>query len=58
MNIKDITEETGWDLVEILKKVNSLPHVTEEVTLESLQSMNKEEFVNFLLGKKGDDLYE
>ncbi|WP_268745391.1 hypothetical protein [Staphylococcus agnetis] len=34
MNIKDITEETGWDLVEILKRVNSFPRVTETITEE------------------------
>lgn len=58
MDIKEIIDETGWSLIEILKRINSFPYVTEEVTLESLQNMNKEEFVKFLLGKKGGDLYE
>lgn len=50
MNIKDITEETGWDLVEILKRVNSSPRVTETITEEELKNMTKEEFSNLLSG--------
>ncbi|MCO4357977.1 hypothetical protein BU586_12535 [Staphylococcus agnetis] len=50
MNIKDITEETGWDLVEILKRVNSFPRVTETITEEELKNMTKEEFSDLLSG--------
>ncbi|NHM91451.1 MULTISPECIES: hypothetical protein [Staphylococcus] len=56
MNIKDITEETGWDLVEILKRVNSFPFVTEEITIKSLENMTKEEFKKFLLGRTWEDI--
>ncbi|WP_157947799.1 hypothetical protein [Staphylococcus chromogenes] len=58
MDIKEILDETGWSLIEILKRINSFPYVTEKITEDSLSNMTKEEFMKFLLGKKGDDLSE
>ena len=58
MDIKEILDETGWSLNEILKRLNSFPYVTEKITEDSLNNMTKEEFMEFLLGKKGDDLCE
>ncbi|WP_194746177.1 hypothetical protein [Staphylococcus chromogenes] len=50
MDKKEIVNETGWSLVEILKRINSLPYVTETITEESLKTMSKEEFNNLLHG--------
>ncbi|MEB7431456.1 hypothetical protein ACYCJG_06640 [Staphylococcus chromogenes] len=58
MDIKEILDETGWSLIEILKRINSFPYVTEKITEDSLSNMTKEEFMKFLLGKKEDDLCE
>ncbi|MBV5137698.1 MULTISPECIES: hypothetical protein [Staphylococcus] len=58
MDIKEILDETGWSLIEILKRINSFPYVTEKITEDTLSNMTKEEFMKFLLGKKGDDLCE
>lgn len=58
MDIKEILDETGWSLIEILKRINSFPYVTEKITEDSLSNMTKEEFMKFFLGKKGDDLCE
>ncbi|MCE5004532.1 hypothetical protein [Staphylococcus chromogenes] len=58
MDIKEILDETGWSLIEILKRINSFPYVTEKITEDSLSNMTKEEFMEFFLGKKGDDLSE
>ncbi|WP_157947123.1 hypothetical protein [Staphylococcus chromogenes] len=58
MDNKEILDETGWSLIEILKRINSFPYVTEKITEDSLSNMTKEEFMEFFLGKKGDDLSE
>lgn len=50
MDIKEIVDETGWSLIEILKRVNSFPRVTETITEEELKNMTKEEFSNLLSG--------
>ncbi|MBY7664010.1 MULTISPECIES: hypothetical protein [Staphylococcus] len=56
MNLKEITDNTGWSLIEILKRINSLPYVTEEITIKSLEDMTKEEFKKFLLGRTWEDI--
>ncbi|WP_186434587.1 hypothetical protein [Staphylococcus agnetis] len=56
MDIKEIVDETGWSLIEILKRINSLPFVTEEITIKSLENMTKEEFKKFLLGRTWEDI--
>ncbi|MCO4357274.1 hypothetical protein [Staphylococcus agnetis] len=56
MDIKEIIDETGWSLIEILKRLNSLPYVTEKITEDSLSNMTKEEFMEFLLGRTWEDI--
>lgn len=56
MDTKEIIDETELSLIEILKKPNNLPYVTEKITVESLQNMTKEEFTEFLIGRTSEDI--
>ncbi|WP_419790729.1 hypothetical protein RCF73_09785 [Staphylococcus chromogenes] len=49
MNNKDLIDETGWTLTEI---INSLPHIKQKITQEDLQNMSKVEFQEMIIGHK------
>ncbi|UEX90885.1 hypothetical protein [Staphylococcus ratti] len=50
MNNKDLINETGWTMNEIIKRINSFPHVSKKITEQDLKKMSKNEFKNLLLG--------
>ena len=50
MNNKDLIDETGWTLTEIINRINSLPHIKQKITQEDLQNMSKGEFQEMIIG--------
>ncbi|PTF82289.1 hypothetical protein BU686_03645, partial [Staphylococcus chromogenes] len=52
MNNKDLIDETGWTLTEIINRINSLPHIKQKITQEDLQNMSKVEFQEMIIGHK------
>ena len=51
MNNKDLIDEIGWTITEIINRINSLPHIKQKVTKEDLQNMSKSEFQDMILGQ-------
>ncbi|WP_419792011.1 hypothetical protein RCF72_08835 [Staphylococcus chromogenes] len=52
MNNKDLIDETGWTLTEIINRINSLPHIKQKITQVDLQNMSKVEFQEMIIGHK------
>lgn len=50
MNNKDLIDETGWTLTEIINRINSLPHIKQKITQEDLQNISKGEFQEMIIG--------